>query len=96
MRLEWTATAKRDLKDIVAYIWLDNPEAAKRMRDRLRASAELLKTSPYAGRPGALLGTRELIAHPNYRIIYEIKGETVSVLTLIHAAREWPPVEDDA
>jgi toxin ParE1/3/4 len=95
VRLEWTAGAKRDLREIVTYIWLENPQAAKRMDARFRASGLLLKTSPYAGRPGVVPGTREFIPHPSYRMVYQLKGETVSVVALVHTSRQWPPVPDE-
>jgi addiction module RelE/StbE family toxin len=84
-------SAKRDRKDIVAYIWLVNPRAAQRMNARFRAVARLLAHSPYSGKPGALPGTREFIVHPNYRMVYQIKDETLSVMALVHTARQWPP-----
>lgn len=95
MRLEWTATAKRDLKDIIEYIWLDNPQAARRMNTRFRAVARLLAHSPYSGKLGAVAGTREFVAHSNYRIVYQITGETVSITALVHTSRQWPPVEPE-
>ena len=36
-------------------------------------------------------GTRELIPHESYRLVYEIEGTTVWVLALVHTARQWPP-----
>jgi plasmid stabilization system protein ParE len=46
------------------------------------------------GKPGKIPGTRELIPHESYRLVYQIDGETVWILTLVHAARLWPPVRD--
>ena len=46
---------------------------------------------PKRGRAGAVPGTRELIPHESYRLVYEIEGETVWVLTLIHTARNSGP-----
>lgn len=54
--------------------------------------AARLVDHPKLGRPGKIDGTRELIAHHSYRIVYEIEGETVWVLVLVHTARMWPPV----
>jgi toxin ParE1/3/4 len=88
VRLEWTATAKRDLKDIIDYIWLDNPQAARRMNTRFRAVARLLAHSPDSGKLGAITGTREFVAHSNYR-------EAVSIMALVHTSRQWPPVEPE-
>jgi plasmid stabilization system protein ParE len=39
-------------------------------------------------------GTREYVVHPSYRMVYELDGDTVWILFLIHTAREWPPVAD--
>ena len=46
------------------------------------------------GKPGIVPGTRELIPHESYRLVYQIDGETVWILTLVHTARLWPPVRD--
>lgn len=54
-------------------------------------AAASLSDFPKGGRPGTAPGTRELIPHERYRLVYEIEGETVWVLTLIHTARQWPP-----
>ncbi|MFO1210519.1 MAG: type II toxin-antitoxin system RelE/ParE family toxin [Amaricoccus sp.] len=37
-------------------------------------------------------GTRELVAHPSYRLIYNVRGDTVRILRVLHTARRWPPV----
>ncbi len=55
-------------------------------------AAGRLANHPKLGRPGKIPGTRELIPHENYRLVYEIEGETVWVLALVHTARQWPPI----
>jgi plasmid stabilization system protein ParE len=45
------------------------------------------------GTTGKIPGTRELIPHESYRLVYEIDAGTVWVLTLVHTTRQWPPVE---
>ena len=42
------------------------------------------------GRPGRVAGTRELIPLGIYRLVYEVRGDTVWV----HTARLWPPEVD--
>jgi len=38
-----------------------------------------------------LLPGHELIPHESYRLVYEIDGDVVWILTLVHTARRWPP-----
>lgn len=56
-------------------------------------TAARLATHPKMGKTGNIPGTRELLPHESYRLVYEIDGETVWVLALMHAARQWPPVK---
>ena len=53
-----------------------------------------LTQHPMLGKPGIVPGTRELIPHESYRLVYQIDGETAWILTLVHTARLWPPVRD--
>ena len=95
MKFVWTASARRELREIVLHIWHDNPAAAKRMRVRIETTAAYLKTQPFMGRPGAIAGTREAIPHPSYRIVYQVSNEVVSILSIVHTARQWPPAQDE-
>jgi toxin ParE1/3/4 len=56
------------------------------------SAAARLASHPKLGRPGKIPGTRELIPHENYRLVYEIEGDAVWVLALVHTARQWPPI----
>jgi toxin ParE1/3/4 len=51
-------------------------------------AAAQLADHPKLGRPGKIQGTRELILHESYRLVYEISGETVWMLALIHTTRQ--------
>ena len=55
-------------------------------------AAARLAEHPKLGRPGKIPGTRELVAHENYRLVYEVERETVWLLALVHTAKQWPPV----
>ena len=55
-------------------------------------AAARLAAHPCMGRPGTIEGTRELVLHESYRLVYETDGETVWVLALVHTARLWPPL----
>lgn len=49
---------------------------------------------PKLGRTGKITGTRELIPHESYRLVYQVEGENLWVLALVHAARRWPPTKE--
>jgi plasmid stabilization system protein ParE len=57
-------------------------------------AAARLVDFPKLGRTGRIPGTRELIPHESYRLVYEVEGETLWVLALVHTARRWPPTKE--
>lgn len=90
MRVIWTPEAQQDRLEIWDYVATEPPYAAARLDELFSAAANRLAMYPEIGRPGTIPGTRELIPHENYRLVYEINGETVWVLALVHTARLWP------
>jgi toxin ParE1/3/4 len=91
VKVAWTAEAEQDRIEIRNYIAADDLQAAIRMDRRFTTAAARLADHPKLGRVGKIPGTRELIAHENYRLVYEIEGTIVYVLAVIHTARQWPP-----
>lgn len=92
MRLHWTRRAERDLDEIAAYIGQDNPAAAARVVLELIDQVEnLLPAHPAIGRPGRVVGTRELvIGELPYVIPYRMRGQDLEILRVLHASRRWP------
>lgn len=91
MKLVWTRPAREDRQAIREYIAADNPSAALDLDELFSEKAARLVDHPGLGRPGRLPGTRELVAHKNYILIYDLAGDLVRVLRILHAARQWPP-----
>lgn len=94
MTIRWAHAARRDRARIFDYIEAYNPQAAARMDELFAAAVGQLRHFPLLGKAGAIAGTRELIPHESYRIVYEVDGTTISILAIIHTARAWPPAED--
>lgn len=91
MKVLWTPQAEQDRSDIFFYIATDNPRAAVALDERFSEAAARLESFPLLGKPGRIPGTRELIPHEHYRLVYEVSEEVVWILTLVHTARQWPP-----
>lgn len=92
MRVIWTPEALQDRIDIWDYIAAANPHAAARMDELFSVVAASLAEHPELGKSGQVSGTRELVLHENYRLVYEIEQDVVWVLVLIHITRQWPSV----
>lgn len=92
MKVLWTPQAEQDRDGIWDYIAAENPRAAARMDKLFSEAAARLAEHPMLGKAGRIAGTRELIPHGSYRLVYEIAKEAVWLLALVHTARQWPPV----
>ena len=92
MKLGWTPEAIADRDAIFDYIEADNPAAAAALDELFSEKAERLTDHPKLGRPGRVEGTRELVVHENYILVYDIVGDLTRILRVLHAARQWPSV----
>lgn len=92
MKVVWTVEAERDRIAIWEHIVAHDRDAAIRIDRLFSKAAAALADFPMLGHPGEIAGTRELTPHRSYRLIYEIVADTVWILTLIHTARQWPPL----
>jgi toxin ParE1/3/4 len=84
--------AKADLDEIWDYIAEDNPEAAGRFLSLLLAECRLLTDSPYIGKERGDLGREGVRSLPfkNYIVLYQIEKDTVDILHIFHAKRDYP------
>jgi toxin ParE1/3/4 len=91
VRVRWLRAALRNLDEEAAYIARDDPNAAARTVDRIAITVERLAIHPASGRIGRVPGTRELVVSGTpYIVPYRVRGETVEILRVFHAARKWP------
>jgi toxin ParE1/3/4 len=84
--VRWTRGALRNLQAVLDYIAADNPTRAVTFARELKQKIERLGEFPGLGQSGRLPGTRELVLHANYRVIYRVEGEAVQVLRIHHHA----------
>lgn len=82
-----TTSAIHDLQKIREYIGENNPSAASRVAIQIIAACDRLEYLPERGRPGIVLGTRELVSCWPYTIVYRIKAQNVEILRIWHMAQ---------
>ena len=92
MKVFWAPEALQDRIDIWDFIAADNPLAAANLDAIFSTAASRLAEHPQIARIGKTTGTRELVVHASYRMVYEISNESVWILALIHTSRLWPLV----
>ena len=95
-KIVWSQTAVEDLKGIVQYIVLDDPDAAAKLADRVIERIETASELPLSNRIVPEKGQesiREAILKP-YRIIYHVDAErsVIHILRIWHAARGIPDI----
>jgi toxin ParE1/3/4 len=93
VRLYWTPDALDDRRTIYDYIEAANPLAALNLDELFSEKVLNLIDHPGLGRIGRVAGTRELVVHKNYILVYDTTAELVRVLRVLHAAMQWPPAE---
>ncbi|MNR48598.1 Toxin RelE2 [compost metagenome] len=86
----WRAAARSDLAEIVTYIAEHNPPAARRIREMLEAAILPAAEHPYLYRLGRVPGTREVVVHPNYILVYRVAVDCIEVVGVLHARQQYP------
>jgi toxin ParE1/3/4 len=92
VRLEWAPLAIADRESIFDYIAPENLDAALALDELFERKAALLSAHPEAGRVGRVRGTRELVAHRHYVLVYDTDPDRVRILRVLHTSRQWPPL----
>jgi toxin ParE1/3/4 len=90
LRLFWSDPAKENLRRILDYIAAEDEGAAARLRGRIDAMIVPTLEHPYLFRPGRLPGTREIVVHPNYIVVYKVAAEHIEVVRVLHTRRKYP------
>jgi toxin ParE1/3/4 len=90
MKVVWTAAARSDLDDVLAYTAGHYPSVVGALERRIRAVAERVGRWPESARTVEERdGVRvvPLVRYP-YRIFYQVTDDAVEILHIHHASRE--------
>jgi toxin ParE1/3/4 len=87
----WKLDARADLASVIKYIAKRDIQAARHMRKRLQESVLPVADHPYLYRQSDRYpGCREIVAHPNYIVVYRVEREEISVLRVLHSRQQYP------
>jgi toxin ParE1/3/4 len=86
----WRAAARDDVLRIITYIAGRDAAAARRMQGVIEDAVIRLAPHPFLFRPGRVPGTREMVVHPNYIVVYRVTGSRVEILAVVHSRQEYP------
>ena len=87
----WLESADADLAAITEYIGQHDVRAAERLWERLRSCVLPLSEHPYLYRMSDRVpGLREIVANPNYLVLYRVTSTCIEIVNVVHARREFP------
>ena len=93
-RVVWSKHAHNDIRGIIGYIAHDSPAAARKLAMGIDRTIKALAAMP-TGRKGRVSGTYEkVVPGMPYIVAYALghepkDHETVTILRVIHCARDW-------
>ena len=88
--VHWSLTASHDLQEVEDFIARDSVLHAVTFIDRIVEAAEKLQSVPKRGRVVPEYGRPDLreLLFRGYRIVYLLKDDMVTILRVVHGARD--------
>jgi addiction module RelE/StbE family toxin len=92
MKIVWSPLAIDRATEIADYIAQDKPSSAEKWIDTIFLKVDRLKASPEIGRIVPEINNSQFreIIFGNYRIIYRIEKNRISILTIRHGKQVLP------
>lgn len=88
--LIWRPNARRKLLNFIDYVSDRDELAAERLLTLIEEAVEFAREFPEAYRPGRRRGTREIVAHPNYIVVYTVLQGNIQVVAVLHSRQKYP------
>ncbi|WDR37922.1 type II toxin-antitoxin system RelE/ParE family toxin [Pseudomonas serboccidentalis] len=89
MRVDWRPEARTQLWQTLNYIADRNAIAASQLNAAIEVATSALPRHPYLYRFDRVTGTREIVVHPNYVVVYRVT-DRIEILNLLHARQAYP------
>jgi len=88
--IHWRRDAEEDLNNILTYIAERSPSGAANLLEDIERSIYGISQNPYLYRRGRVSGTREIVAHPNYIIVYQETLDAIGIVAILHSRQQYP------
>jgi toxin ParE1/3/4 len=89
VHIAWSQDARHDLWQILDFIGDKNTVAAFNLFHDIESATTNLAQNPYLYKLGRVTGTREIIVHPNYIVVYRVL-DNIEILNVLHARQQYP------
>ena len=86
----WHAETRQTFPHILEYIAERNPAAATALYDDIERAISQLPHAPFVYRLGRIAGTRELVIHPNYIVVYCVGAAAIEIVAVLHSRQQYP------
>jgi addiction module RelE/StbE family toxin len=91
MKVVWSRRAVRHLVQLREFVENDSEQNAALVASRILKAVDLLESHPEIGRPGRIVGTRELVVPDTpYIIPYRVRRERLELIAVFHGRQKWP------
>ena len=91
MKIVWSRRAIRHLVRLREFIKNNSEQNAAFVAKRILEAVDLLQRHPEMGRPGRIVGTRELVVPGTpYIIPYRVRRERLELIAVFHGHQKWP------
>ena len=91
MNVVWSRRAIRNLVQLREHIEKDSERTAALVAGRILKAVALLQSQSEIGRPGRVVGTRELVIPDTpYLIPYRVRRGRLELIAVFHGRQKWP------
>lgn len=91
MKVIWSRRAIGHLVSLRGHIEKDSEANAALVATRILKAVDLLQNHPEIGRPGRIIGTRELVIPDTpYVVPYRVRREHLELIAIFHGRQQWP------
>jgi toxin ParE1/3/4 len=91
MKVVWSRRATKHLVMLRNFIAKDSEQNAALVAKRILQSIDILQSHPEMGRPGRVLGTRELVIPDTpYIVPYRVRRDRLEIIAVFHGHQKWP------